>query len=297
MSLVPFEDLIRDAELKGYALGYFETWDIQSLIGVIRAAEASSSPVIVGFSGVYLPELCHGEKRLLRIYGNAGRAAAEEARVPVAYVFNESPYLDWVYESMNCGFNLVMYSDDSLPHADIISRISTLVKRAHRLDIAVEAEVGKPLYTPRVEEAENSVTDPEEAAMFVNKTGVDAIGIVVGNRHLGSDEKIILDIELIKRLKKLVEVPLVLHAGSHVEDSSLREGIKAGIRKVNIGYAIKKPAFLSVQKRVHDTGKDYPGYEVLGTGRKTDVLGEVGSAIYYKVIEKLKIFGSAGRAR
>ncbi|MBA7671557.1 hypothetical protein ES703_79716 [subsurface metagenome] len=69
MALVPFWDLMKEAESHSYAIGYFETWDVQSLLGVIRAAEVARSPVIVGFSGVYLPQICNNDKRWLRVYG------------------------------------------------------------------------------------------------------------------------------------------------------------------------------------------------------------------------------------
>ncbi|MBA7671558.1 putative protein YdjI [subsurface metagenome] len=196
---------------------------------------------------------------------------------------------------MNHGFNLVMYTDESLQYDEKVERVSTLVKESHGRGIAVEAEAGEPPNATQARSSENSMTEPDEAARFASATGVDALGVVVGNRHDDAGETVSLDIDLIKRLKKRIKVPPVLHAGSGVEEKSLQEGIKAGIRRVNIGRAIKKPAFHSIMQRVFNTGEEYPGYEVLGSGRKTDLFGEVGSVIYTAVLRKLEIFGSVGR--
>lgn len=295
MALVPFRELMEDAESHSYAVGYFETWDILSLLGVIRAAEKARSPVIVGFNGVYLPRICNNDKRWLAVYGRAGKTAAQEASVPVTLLFNESPHLDWVYESMNHGFNLVMYTDESLPLDEKVERVRALVREAHRRGIAVEAEQDEPANAPQAKVSDHSQTDPDKAARFVSATGVDALGVVAGNRHFDSEKTVSLDIDLIERLKSRIDVPLVLHAGSGIEEQSLKEGIRAGIRKINIGRAVKRPVFHSIRQRVHDAGRSFPGYEVLGTGKKMDILGNVDSVIYAEVVEKLGILGSAGR--
>ena len=296
MALVHYNDIIRDAEVRGYALGYFEAWDIQSVLAIIRAAEDVRSPVMIGFSGVYMPAVCNDDKRWLAVYGSAGRRVAEKAGVPVAFIFNESPYLDWVYESMNCGFNVVMYTDESLSRDELIDRVSSLVRDAHKRGIAVEAEVGEPLGSPHAKGVSKSLTDPGEAAVFAEKTGIDALGVLVGNRHMKGEEKLKLDIDHVRRLKDSIMVPLVLHAGSGVDDDSLRESIKAGIRRVNIGSAIKRPAFISIRSKIIGKEESYPGYIVLGSGAEADLLGGVGSAIYDVVVQKLKVFGSAGKA-
>jgi len=172
--------------------------------------------------------------------------------------------------------------------------VSALVKDAHSRGVAVEAVAGEPPNAPQDRSTGNLMTGPDKAVKFVNATGVDALGVVVGNRHDNVEETAVLDIDLIKTFKKRLKVPLVLHAGSGIDEKSRKEGIKAGIRKVNIGRAIKKPAFHSIMQKVFNTGEEYPGYEVLGSGKKTDLSGEVGLVIYTEVLKKLEILGSAG---
>jgi len=92
MPLTPFSQLMAAAERSGYAVGYFEPWDIPSLLAILRGAEESRSPVVVGLSGIYLPTFLRMGIRHFAAFAQAGRTASEEARVPVAYLFNETPY-------------------------------------------------------------------------------------------------------------------------------------------------------------------------------------------------------------
>ena len=294
MPLIPFNNMMDQAKAGSYAVGYFETWDLHSLIAVLRAAEAARSPVIVGFSGIYLPRFLGEELRWFASYAQAGRAAAEAAQVPVSYIFNESYFLDWVYDSMEHGFNLVMYSDEGLPYEKRVAKIGALAKKAHGRGIAVEAEMGEPPDAPHARGSDFSMTDPDEAEEFVQKTDIDALGVVVGNRHSDLEGGVELDIGLIERIGVKANIPLVLHAGSSVDEQSMREAIRAGIRKVNIGRAVKEAAFHSIQERASNTGSLYPGYEVLGAGGAVDLFGGADEAIGDAVRSLMELFGSTG---
>ena len=87
MSLVPINEMMAHARQNGYAVGYFESWDIASMEGVLDAAEQTRSPVIVGFNGEFLSNSNLDKQDRLKMYGAMGRAAAESARVPCAFVF------------------------------------------------------------------------------------------------------------------------------------------------------------------------------------------------------------------
>ena len=296
MPLISFIDMMKQAKAESYAVGYFETWDLKSLIAVLRAAESARSPVIVGFSGIYLPRFLGEELRWFSSYAQAGRAAAEAAQVPVSYIFNESYFLDWVDASMDHGFNVVMFSDESLSTNERAETIQALAARAHERGIAVEAEMGEPPDAPHARGSDFSMTDPDEAEEFVRNTGIDALGIVVGNRHSDHEGGVELDIGLIESIDAKVGVPLVLHAGSSVNEHAMREAVRAGIRKVNIGKAVKKAAFHSVQERCTNTGSDYPGYEIFGAGGSVDLFGGIDEAIGDAVRKLMDLFGSTDRA-
>ena len=97
MPLESINRLMESARVGRYALGYFESWNLESLQGTIDAAEQSRAPIIIGFNGDFL---CRPERRAverLSWYAALGRAAAESAKVPVGFIFNECPNDEWVH--------------------------------------------------------------------------------------------------------------------------------------------------------------------------------------------------------
>ena len=113
MALVSFNALM-DAMRRGeYAVGYFEAWNLESLLAVADAAEKLNAPVLLGFSGIYLPrETWHpdpeqGMHEPLGVYAAMGLETCRRIAVPACLVFNESPNLDWVYEAIELGFGMV----------------------------------------------------------------------------------------------------------------------------------------------------------------------------------------------
>ena len=114
MTRVPFSALIADAERRGYAVGYFESWSLESLLAVADAAQAVRSPVILGFSGIYLPHPNRSAGDPLGPYAAMAAAVADHIAVPACLLFNECADLAWVREAIALGFDLTMFSDDAL---------------------------------------------------------------------------------------------------------------------------------------------------------------------------------------
>src|SRR5262245_49861058 len=111
MPLEQIDRLMQAAQDGAYAVGYFESWNLESLQGVIEAAEQTRSPIIVGFNGEFLSRRAGATVEDLTLYAAMGRAAATEARVPCGFIFNECPDDAWVERAITSGFNLVMPAD------------------------------------------------------------------------------------------------------------------------------------------------------------------------------------------
>src|SRR5258707_11006557 len=107
MSLWPISELIQHAREHQYALGYFERWNLESLQGVLDAAEATASPIIIGFNGDFLSDPNRKVRERIRCYAELGKAGAADASVPCGLIFNECPNDDWVRSAVLAGFNLV----------------------------------------------------------------------------------------------------------------------------------------------------------------------------------------------
>src|SRR6188474_303171 len=107
MARASFAELMAAAENGGYAVGYFESWNLESLLAVADAAEATRSPVILGFSGIYLPHPQRVARDPLSTYAAMGLDVCRRLSVPACLLFNESPNLEWVFEAIELGFGLV----------------------------------------------------------------------------------------------------------------------------------------------------------------------------------------------
>ena len=200
MPLVPAADLMSHALRHRYAVGYFESWDVASLQGVIDAAEQWRAPVIIGFNGEFLSGVNRRDEERLEWYAALGRAAAESAAVPCAFIFNECSRDDWVRRAVTAGFNLIMPADPDAPVEQYTQRVTDITGFAHDHDIAVEAELGElPGGHDGAPDDRGSVTDPAAAARFVEATGVDLLAVSVGNVHILIRGERSLDLERMQR--------------------------------------------------------------------------------------------------
>ena len=299
MPQVRFRDLMDAAEAGGYAVGYFESWNMESLFAVADAAIAMCSPVILGFSGIYLPLSERERKERLRVCATLGSALCQSLPVPACLIFNESSHVDWVLEASRVGFNLVMYTDDSLSLYDQQHRVRQVVDYARPMSVAVEGEMtAVPGMSGVLSMAPGDLklTDPELARAFVDRTGIDALAVNVGQAHVHGRSQVQLDFNRLEELNLTIPVPLVLHGATSVADEDLIEAIRLGVRKINVGSALKRAYFEALRKACAEVDGQYNPYEVLGSGLRTDVLAEGRRAMRAKVEEYMHLFGSAGKA-
>ena len=128
MPLQAIGPMMQSALSENYAVGYFESWSLESLLGVVDAAESACAPVILGFNGAFLS----GDRRAgerLAVYAAMGKAVAASASVPCGLIFNECPRDDWVLAAIEEGFNLVMLADPAADPAALVDRVAAIAQR------------------------------------------------------------------------------------------------------------------------------------------------------------------------
>ncbi len=279
----------------GYALGYFESWNLESLQGVLDAAEATRSPAILGFNGEFLSRDGRLAAERLVLYGATGKAAAESSRVPCGLIFNECPNDAWTLDAAEAGFNLVMPSDPHASYDDYVRRVQRIVRHCHQRHVAVEAELGElPCGASGRVEGTGQLTDPALAERFVRETGVDLLAVSVGNVHVHVGGAQDLDLDRLAAIRDRVQVPLVLHGGTGIAARSLREAIRLGVAKVNYGTYLKQRYLKAVRAVLaEDAGNPH---EVLGLGGPGDVMVAGRLAVRDAVLERIEVLGCCGRA-
>jgi ketose-bisphosphate aldolase len=295
MPLEPIGPMMRRALDGYYAVGYFESWNLESLQGVVDAAEETRSPIILGFNGDFLSRSTRLAAERLTWYAALGRAAAESASVPCGLIFNECPRDDWVHAAIEAGFNLVMPADPDATPEDYTQRVAGLTRLAHARGIAVEAEVGElPHGATGGSPHGGHATEPEAAAEFVAATGVDLLAVSVGNVHILTEGQRGLDLNRLAEIRRRVDLPLVLHGGTGIAADDLRKAINLGIAKVNYGTYLKQRYIEAVRAAL---GRNAPDpHRLLGIGGPEDVLVAGRRAVRDAVLERLGLLGCWGMA-
>jgi fructose/tagatose bisphosphate aldolase len=296
MPLAPISQLVAAARAGAYALGYFESWNLESLQGVVDAAEATRSPTIIGFNGAFLSRPGRRAEERLQWYAQLGRVAAGTATVPCGLIFNECPFDDWVMLAATAGFNLVMLADPLAGVDDYSRRVKAITAHAHRCGAAAEAELGElPCGDSGRVAANGHGTDPEAAARFVQETGVDLLAVSVGNVHIMLRGRQDLDLDALQRIHcQIPEVPLVLHGGTGIAEEGIKQAIGLGVVKVNYGTYLKQ-RFAAAAREALANGPANP-HELYGLGGEHDVMVAGRLAVRDAVLERIESLGCCGKA-
>ena len=225
--LVNFKEILKDAKEKGYAVPAFNVYNMETAMGIIRAAEEMRSPVIMQF---YSRLATTGVADYL---APVMLKAAEKATVPVCLHLDHGTGYDAAAIAVKNGVTGVMLDFSKLSMEENIEKTKKAVEVLSLSGIGVEGEIGHIGTT--AEEVPTDYTTVEEAKKFVEETGVDAIAIAVGTAHGRYKQAPKLAIERIREIGEAVDAALVLHGGSGIPDDQIKEAIKAGIRKINFG--------------------------------------------------------------
>ena len=276
--LVNLIDVLKDAQKNRYAVGLFNTTDTDMLEAVIAAAEELRSPVIIGTAEVLLP---YGELKLL---APAMVAAAKRASVPVVVHYDHGLTFTRCMEALQLGFSSIMFDGSIKGESQNKAETAELVKIAHAFGATVEGEIG---HVGQADTQDNDLTDlyttPEEAAEFVNATGVDALAIAIGTAHGAYKSKPRLDLNRLAAIRNRIDTPLVLHGGSGLSDDDFRNTTAGGIAKMNIFTDLCIAGRKAMENGLNQ-GLDY-----------LQIRNEKVSYIKAAVKEKMLLFGSNNR--
>ena len=296
--IVPLPYLLAKAQEGGYALGYFEAWDSYSLEAVIEAAETENAPVILGFGCMMVSETWL-DAGGIEILGNIGLTLAERTHLPVALLLNEAHTYQQCLAGIQAGFNAVMLDTSTWQVEPAIEQVHELVRVAHAQNVAVEAELGHlPDATDQgIDASLASLTDPEEAALFVERTGIDCLAVSIGNVHLLTHGLAHIDLKRLAAIHEYISVPLVIHGGTGFPPEAIPAAIRYGAAKFNVGTILKKSFFAGMRGSVLATSGSANIHDIVGSHREQDFLLAGKRSMQAKVQAYLQLYGSSGRAQ
>lgn len=239
--------LLEKARLGGYAVGAFNIYNLEGASAVVQTAEEMRSPVILQI----LPSaLAVGKKPLVSLCLEMARSA----EIPVAVHLDHCSNTETILYALECGFSSVMADGSELSFEDNAAFTKNIVAAVNSRPgtATVEAELGKLSGSEdgiSVSHREASMTSPDEAAMFVEKTGIDALAVCIGNIHGNYPSEPELDFDRLRAIAKKVTIPLVLHGTSGLPDEMVLQSIQLGVCKFNVNTELRH-AYLDTLKKL-----------------------------------------------
>lgn len=242
--LVNLKEILDIAENGSFAVPAFNVYNMETVMGIIEAAEELNAPVIIqSYSRLFTNKEAYYLAPIVL-------AAAKKAKVPVCFHLDHGAGYTEVAKALRYGCSGVMIDASAYELEKNIEITGNVCKICGELDIPVEGELG---HVGTVnDESMGEFTKVDEAVEFVNKTGVAALAVLVGTAHGRYKKAPKLDIDRIRDIKNAVKIPLVLHGGSGVPDDQLLAAIDAGIRKINFGTDL----CYSFLDKVFETSRD-----------------------------------------
>jgi len=231
--LLNLKEILELAEKESYAVGSFNTPNLESVLAVVEAAQELNLPVIIQHAQ------CHEALAALDVIAPIMIAAAKKATVPVCVHLDHGETLGYLEKAMTLGFTSVMYDGSALSYAENLSNTKKTVVMAAKYGASVEAELGSMGKRESgggegMGDDTKIYTDPILAKRFVNETGIHALACSFGTTHGIYLAKPRLDFDVVKNVRESTGgIPIVMHGGSGVAKDGFTSAIKAGVRKIN----------------------------------------------------------------
>ncbi|MBR0060713.1 MAG: class II fructose-1,6-bisphosphate aldolase [Selenomonadaceae bacterium] len=281
--LVTSKELLLDAQKNHYAVGAFNVENMEMVMAVLAAAEQQNSPVIM--------QTTPGTVKYagFDFYFANVRTAAERTKIPVVMHLDHGNSFAMAMQAFRAGYTSIMIDGSKLPFEENIALTKSVVDVCHASNVPVEGELGKVggKEDDLENDDDNPYTDPQEAKIFVERTGVDSLAIGIGTAHGVYKGIPKVNMEVLSAVRQVVDVPLVMHGTSGVPDEQVRDAVSRGICKVNyatdlrIAFTNGVKEFMASNPNAFDPKK----YSALGMNEVTAY-----------VAQKMEVVGSVGKA-
>jgi tagatose 1,6-diphosphate aldolase GatY/KbaY len=275
-------DLLETARRNVYAIGAFNIYNLEGVRAVVAASEALNSPVMLQ---IHPSSLKYGGSPLIALCLEAARSA----KVPIAVHLDHSTSVTAIQTALAAGMTSVMADGSPFPYSENLAFTKEMTELAHAHGAAVEAEIGRISGTEdglTVEEKSALMTDPYQAVEFVAATGVDALAVTIGNVHGEYRSEPRLDFPRLAAIRKLIDVPLVLHGASGLPGEMISKSIELGVCKFNVNTEVRQ-AYLQSLKMNLSAPK---------TPDLVDLMEKAIATMQGVISEKLQLFGSVNKA-
>lgn len=286
-------ELMKRARTEHFAVGAFNVDNQETLVAVARAAQKMNAPVMV--------EVSDGEVKALGLYNIRDMVDNYKREYGVEMYINldHSPSIEDAKAGIDAGYEFihidVSQSNHEATDKDIIAATKEVVEYAKLTGALVESEAhyfmgSSNVHTEKIDydEVKKFFSKPSEVKAFVEETGVDTYAVAIGNLHGKYPVPKILDLELLQRIRDVVECNLSLHGGSGTEGHYFEGAVQIGVSKINVNSDMRYAYRTTLEK-------------VLAENKDEFAIIKINQAVYdavQAVVEsKITFYNSANKAR
>lgn len=289
MSLVNIHPWILRAHREGFAVGAFNANTLEQMQAIVAAAELEHAPALIQISHRALQYAGDGNTTLgLQYMAQIGKIAASSVRAPIALHLDHANENE-VVQAIALGFTSVMFDGSDLSFWENIVVSKRVLALAHANNAMLEAEVSavpKPGDTGKLDRVPE-ITDADDAAEFARATQADALAIALGSIHAGRSKTVTLNLERLREIRAVVDIPLVLHGSSGVVDEHVAQSIPLGIAKVNVATQLNQAFTHALRAKLEADANESDPRKYLAPAR---------AAMTERVRERIRFFGASGKA-
>ena len=252
MPLVTSKEMLLDAQRGNYAVGAFNAENMEMVKAIIQAAEELKAPVMIQTTPSTV------KYGTLETFFGIVSAEAAKATVPVCLHLDHGSSFELAMQAIKAGYTSVMIDGSHEDFEGNVAISKKVADVANALNIPVEAELGKVGGKEDDLEADaDTNTDPQEAKEFVERTGITSLAVAIGTAHGFFAGTPVLDKERVSEIRKVVDVPLVLHGASGLSEEDVRECVERGMCKVNFATELRVAYTDAVKKLLEEKPETY----------------------------------------
>lgn len=255
--LATLKELLPAAADGHFAIPCFNVFGNEEVVAILAAASAANKSVILA---------CNKEMAdHMGVVGFAGmvRGLAQAAQVKVCVHLDHCYEEERIYAALRAGFTSVMFDGSQLPLAENIRRTAEVARVAHVFGASVEGEIGSVPYTEGRDHIKSESTDPQDAAEFALRTGVDAMAISVGNVHRMTETVSEIDFARVEQIAALTRTPLVIHGTSGINDADLQRLKHMRVAKFNIGTTMRMTFNRSLRQSLTENPERFDRLQIM----------------------------------
>jgi len=263
---------IKKAAGENRIIAGFNVFGYEDALEIVRAAEEAERPVLLMTNR----DACNA--MAVEHWGALLNSISRHAAVPVGVHLDHCSEKEMIIRAIESGYTSVMYDGSKLPLNENIEMTRDVVRYAHEKGVFVEGEIGCVPYSD-LKETEIVYTEPKEAQILAEESGVDLLAVSVGNIHRLTDQKVIINFSLVKEIESICSTPLVIHGASGISGEDIARLKRHHFGKFNIGTVIRQEFGHALRDEMKANLDEFDRLKLMKNPREK---------VYFKALEIIK---------